>query len=186
MTLSLLTITIALFIFIVAIISRVIPEKYYKWTLQDPIEIKLPRKLIREEGGHFYLKHNGKIWGDIYENKLVIRKGYSWDGCSPKIKLLGMVLGTWDGLKVTQILNFSIPDAFGVKDFFSVHSFEQQMYIPSLVHDILCQFSKDLETNGITDQHNIDIIFYQLAKENHFKFAKLYYKIVRFYQKNKS
>jgi len=59
-------------------------------------------------------------WGTISQDGLMIKRGYSWDGCSPKFKIFGITFGTWDGRN--DCLKY-----------------------PSLVHDILCQFPNPLE-----------------------------------------
>ena len=55
---------------------------------------------------------------------LTIRKGYAWDGCSPKYKVLGKIIG--------------IPDGPTMSDGYP------QTAWASLCHDALCQFKHEL------------------------------------------
>ena len=61
---------------------------------------------------------------EIKDGVLTIKKGYAWDGCTPKWQPFGLVtFGTPDGA-----LRFGKP----------------WLYHPSLVHDALCQFRHEL------------------------------------------
>lgn len=87
-----------------------------------------------------------------------IRKNYSWDGCTPKFVVWDILFGTPDGAvdKLTE---------------------RPKCYYPSLVHDVLCQFKKDIRLT----QKQIDQIFLYLMKEYNFSPAKLYYRAVRIF-----
>jgi hypothetical protein len=86
------------------------------------------------------------------------KRGYSWDGCSPKYKLLGMYFGT--------------PEA--VINYDTRHS---RTYYASLIHDLFYQFSKDMK--GIVKRVEADKEFYNILKRDGFKPARLYYWAVR-------
>ena len=58
------------------------------------------------------------------DGMLTIRKGYSWDGCSPKFKIFGKIIGIPDGPMQ--------PDGYA------------QTAWASLCHDALCQFKHDI------------------------------------------
>ena len=89
---------------------------------------------------------------------VVINKGYSWDGCSPKILIAGKVVGTPDGQldSVTRL---------------------PQTHNASLVHDALCQFAEDPKMPFTRAE--IDLMFHSILKQNNFKYADVYYKAVR-------
>lgn len=55
---------------------------------------------------------------------LRVSAGYAWDGCSPAVKIFGVWLGTPDG-------------KLGIDG-------RPQTFYASLVHDVLCQFAKEL------------------------------------------
>jgi len=81
-------------------------KNIYKYTLNEDITL-------------FY----ASFFDIVFENNYIklsngwitIKKGYSWNGCSPKIKLLGKIFGTPDGRN-------------------------NQCKIPSCYHDALYQF----------------------------------------------
>lgn len=107
----------------------------------------------------FYDK--GKLWLEISKNgRLTVSGGYAWDGCSPKIKLFGMVFGVPEG---------PISDVTGYP----------QTYDASLFHDALCQFQNHPSMPFSRDQ--IDRFFYDLLVRDGFEKASLYYKVVRFF-----
>lgn len=88
-------------------------------------------------------------WLEITRSALIIPKGYSWDGCSPKIKFYGNFIGT--------------PD------------FGDKTHDASLVHDALYQYAGK---HGLT-RRRCDDIFLHLMEKNNFKLAKVYYYAVR-------
>ncbi|MFA5117221.1 MAG: hypothetical protein WC695_00035 [Candidatus Omnitrophota bacterium] len=85
-------------------------------------------------------------------------KGYAWDGCSPKIKIKDVYLGTFEG-----VLNFS--------------SGESKTYFASLIHDVFYQFSR--EVRPFIARKKVDKEFYLILKRDGFAFARLYYIVVR-------
>lgn len=88
-------------------------------------------------------------WLKIVDSKVIIPSGYSWDGCSPKIKIKNSVVGT--------------PD-FGSKTKYA-----------SLVHDALYQYAG---MHSFT-RKACDGAFYTLMKRHNFILAPLYYMAVR-------
>lgn len=98
-------------------------------------------------------------WGNLdFDGLLTIKKGYSWNGCSPKIEVYDMIIGTPEGIK----------DDSGLS----------KTYLASLVHDWFYQYSKDVELMGVT-RLDIDSEFYHILKQVNFKSAYLYYALVR-------
>jgi len=89
--------------------------------------------------------------------KITVKKDYSWDGCSPKIKLFGVILGTPDG----KILSDEFP----------------QTYFASLVHDALYQHKKVISITRL----EADLLPLDMLNRRAFKFSKLYFLAVRIF-----
>lgn len=87
--------------------------------------------------------------------KLYVSRGYRWNGCSPKFAVLGMVLGTPEG-----VLGF--------------HGYALTYY-PSLVHDVLYQVGKEM---GL-DRREVDGIFLVMLGEEGFGMRWVYWVVVR-------
>jgi len=85
-------------------------------------------------------------------------KGYAWDGCSPKIKIKDVYFGTPEA-----VLNFKTG--------------KSKTHYASLIHDVFYQFSKDIKS--FINRKEIDQEFYIILKEHNFRFAKVYYTVVR-------
>ena len=121
-------------------------KKFYKFTLEDDYELEIPPC--------FPIPDFQNEWISIKSNHLIINKGYSWDGCSPKRILFGkFIVGTWDG---------NINPKTGLP----------QLYYPSLVHDSLCQFK--IPTRKLSD----DIFNWMMVGVN-FPYRGIYYSMVR-------
>ena len=88
----------------------------------------------------------------IFKNK----HGYSWDGCSPKVVVLDLLLGTPDG---AILENTKLPVT----------------WFASLVHDAIYQYKDRVPFT----RAEADRLFYFMLKENNFKLARLYYFGVR-------
>ena len=130
-------------------------RRIYKFTLEEDYSKKLSVKPLKKLEG----KYKGKTWLEIYPSgMMIIKNGYSWDGCSPKFYICGKEFGTPDG---------------------PINSETQkpETYYASLVHDALYQFKENIDQYITRKQ--ADKLFYQLMKENSFKFSSLYYFIVR-------
>ena len=108
---------------------------------------------------HFsYLCNNKEIVSIDKSGNILVRKGYMWDGCSPKINLVFVEIGTWDG---DINLNTGKPET----------------YYASLIHDVLYQFRD--ESDFPFTRKQIDNFFYELLKN--FKYKKVYYWSVRIF-----
>lgn len=111
----------------------------YKWIATETKQFFLPdynggEKTILSKKDHTVL---AKITPD---GNLTVYKGYAWDGCTPKWVIGGKVFGVWDG--------------------FITYENKQQMYYPSMVHDVLCQiYNREHGINFYT-RKSIDTIFY--------------------------
>ena len=73
-------------------------------------------------------------WVKISNSKMVISKDYAWDGCSPKFTFLGL-------------FSFGTPDGISYLGY-------PWLYHPSLVHDVFCQFRKEIP---ISKEHVVTI-----------------------------
>lgn len=93
----------------------------------------------------------GGRWLTIGDNIIIIPANYSWDGCSPKFRIFGKIIGS--------------PD-FGSKT-----------KNASLVHDALYQYAG---LHSITKEE-CDFIFFSLMKRERFKLAKFYYWAVKYF-----
>lgn len=133
----------------------------WKYCLEKTITISITdRELVRRYSpyqGIIYHKWFTLIVAANYIN-IVIKEGYAWDGCSPKFKLLGLIVGIWDGP-------------------YSFYTHKPQAYYASLVHDVLCQF----RTSHKISRPDMDLIFYYLLKRDKFVLAPLYYVAVRLF-----
>lgn len=87
-------------------------------------------------------------------------KGYAWDGCSPKLKIKDVYVGTLEGA-----LNFDTG--------------QSKTYYASLIHDVFYQFSKSLRR--FIKREEVDREFYFILMRDGFRFAKLYYFAVRLF-----
>jgi len=101
------------------------------------------------------IKYSGSFC-NIQDDLLTIKKGYSWNGCSPKISFFDAVLGTPEGVNNKE----------GVS----------KTRTPSLVHDCLY-------TIKLTTRKEADEVFLELLRKENFKFSYVYYFVVRIFGK---
>ena len=87
-------------------------------------------------------------------------KGYAWDGCSPKLKIKDLYIGTPEA-----VLNFGTG--------------QSKTYYASLVHDVFYQFSK--KVRSFIRRKEVDREFYNILKRDSMRFAKVYYIFVRLF-----
>jgi len=87
-------------------------------------------------------------------------KGYAWDGCSPKVKIKDVYLGTLEG-----VLNFETGNS--------------KTYYASLVHDVFYQFSK--QVRPFVRRKEVDRESYVILKRDGFFYSRLYYFAVRLF-----
>lgn len=127
--------------------------KHYKFTLSDDHTISSATFSIDIQNQLANSDFENE-WVKIGKDGVTGKSGYSWDGCSPKVKINHKWRGTWDGKLIDG---------------------KYQMYDASMVHDILYQH---LGLHNIP-RKTADKMFYELAKLNNFQFAMLYYFAVR-------
>ena len=87
----------------------------------------------------------------IENGTLTVRAGYAWDGCTPSFYLLwGLVcIGTPDGA-----IRYGYP----------------WLYFVSLIHDVLCQYRKDLPFT----KQEVTTIFYDMMAQCNWPLKGLY------------
>jgi hypothetical protein len=117
-----------------------------------------PIKLMVAYGTCSLSSERWKLNMSVYVVKGSNKEGYAWDGCSPKIKIKDVYFGTPEA-----VLNFETGNS--------------KTYYASLIHDVFYQFSTDLKS--FISRKEVDREFYIILKENKFRFAKLYYGVVR-------
>jgi len=116
-------------------------------------------------------KYKSSIKGREFENEwfkldrdgtIIIKgankKGYSWDGCSPKFKIGDIYLGTLEAVT-------------------NIETGKSKTYYASLIHDIFYQFSRDVKF--FIKRIEVDREFYIILKKHKFRFASIYYRMVR-------
>jgi len=86
------------------------------------------------------------------------RRGYAWDGCSPKMKIWDVYFGTSEA-----VLNDDTR--------------QSKTYYASMIHDVFYQFNKDVRS--FVGRKEVDREFYNILKRDGFRFAKAYYYGVR-------
>jgi len=90
---------------------------------------------------------------------LTVTRGYAWNGCSPKICFLDLLLGTPDGAvyRPTE---------------------KPKTYFASMVHDALYQF---LDTGTPISRAKADRCFLRLMRESQFVLRHVYWSAVRLF-----
>lgn len=112
-------------------------KKYYKYTLSSDLYT------VNERLCGVEFKNE---WVEIRPTgEMIIKAGYSWDGCSPKYKIFGVIVGIPDG-KYNECRR------------------------ASCIHDIFCQFIADIPVNKET----VLGIFGDMLSYSGWKWAKLY------------
>lgn len=92
------------------------------------------------------------------------RKGYAWDGCTPKGVLLDLMFGTPDGKAIKHKAAV-----------FGPHAYYPITYFGSMVHDMMYQYKRC----GLYTRKEADLVFRDLLKESGFFWAYAYYAAVR-------
>lgn len=114
----------------------------WKFHLQEDLSFDLPIPIDNYENE----------WVIIEDNQMTVKAPFFWDGCTPKFRIFGKLIGTPDG---------PIDPDTGLPT----------TYYASLAHDVLCLFE------DICTPEEADEIFLLLMPD--FKYRKLYYYAVR-------
>jgi hypothetical protein len=145
-------------------------KKYFKYTLTKDACFTLPIRFSKKK---VFIDANGYMWAFIQGNELTVLSGYSWDGCTPKVKIKlpfinkYTVVGAWDGFYIHHPQDN--PNGGSLAG--------QELKYPSLKHDVLCQFFKQLPKP--LDKTMIDQWFLNDCNKVGFIFAKLYHAAVK-------
>lgn len=124
---------------------------------------KLDENYCWESGVHFGSDY---VYRDVKERvrliieaegRITVTKGYSWNGCSPKLCIFDINIGTPDGV---------------------VHKCtgRPKTYFASLVHDALYQF---LRVNAPVSRRQADAFFLRMMKNSDFCLRYIYWAAVR-------
>ena len=88
---------------------------------------------------------------------ITVTRGYTWNGCSPKFRILDLLVGTPEGVV-------------------NARTGQRKTYFASLVHDALYQFL----ANGLPlTRRQADLAFLFLMRESGFRLAPVYWLFVR-------
>lgn len=134
--------------------SKLTPKqghKRYRYVTKKDFEMKFKEPIIPKNSTIHFMDNQDRIWAKIKHDTLIISKDYAWDGCTPK----KWSLGIW----------------WGTPDF-------KETILPSLVHDILCQF-QDTEHFPFYRDYKHRLFKYMLEQQN-FKLSELYFWGVEF------
>jgi len=127
----------------------------YVYCIKEDFEYKSSIKDREFENEWLKLETDGKVIV-----KGTNKKGYAWDGCSPKIKMKDVYFGTPEA-----VLNYD--------------KGKSKTYYASLIHDVFYQFSKSVKSFIARKEVNKE--FYVMLKEDNFRFARPYYRAVRLF-----
>jgi hypothetical protein len=126
-----------------------LPKTSWRYTLADDYSTT----------SHYYL-HGVDFeneWLTIHDRNVRIKAGYSWDGCSPCISILGLFyVGPPDGAE---------------------HLGNRATYHASLVHDALCQYRTELPISKATSVG----VFRELLDKARFPLAWVYASAVNWF-----
>jgi catechol 2,3-dioxygenase-like lactoylglutathione lyase family enzyme len=88
---------------------------------------------------------------------ITVTRGYTWNGCSPKVSAFDLLIGTPEGVV-------------------NARTGQRKTYFASLVHDALYQFLAD----GLPlTRRQADLVFLHLMRESGFRLAPIYWLFVR-------
>ena len=107
-----------------------------------------------------FVDHTGALQLKMMaDGRIIVMKGYCWDGCTPKFCLMDILLGTPEG---AVAVDTGLPKTWDA----------------SLVHDALCQF---LHAELPMSQRQADICMLRLLQKRDFALSYFYYGAVRFF-----
>ena len=120
---------------------------------------RLPANFSTGQGCAF-VDQNGIRRLEIHPNgDAVVLAGYAWDGCTPKLAIWDIMIGTPDGIPNMQTQR---PKA----------------YYASLMHDVFYQF---LDNQLPLSRSSIDQIFLEILERDDFAPRNIYYIAVRLF-----
>lgn len=109
---------------------------------------------LTTEADRFFVDKTGIVRLLIEKSgRITVMKGYAWNGCSPKVVFLDLLIGTPDGAVYAP-------------------TGRPKAYYASLVHDALYQFS---EAGSPISRSQADRIFLRLLRESEFSLRWPYF-----------
>lgn len=125
-----------------------------KWLFTLESDYSYKTNLVLPEDYYFHTYKGDLLVYIAKDGTINVYKGYAWDGCSPKLKIGGQIIGTPDGKLVNNL---------------------PQTYHASLIHDVLYQYIQFLPIK----RSAADRIFLDLLAG--FRYKYLYYAVVRLF-----
>lgn len=138
------------------------------WKLETKVRVKTGIKGVDFKSAYLDISVKGE---------LDIKRGYAWNGCSPKTAILGMVFGTPEGALPNPQEKDRIKGNLENLGYTDLHWQKPKTYYATLIHDSLYQIS-DHHAEKM-DRKTADLIFLAVLKACRFPAAKLYYLVVR-------
>ena len=142
------------------------------WKLEKFVTLKTEIRGVEYESDYLRLAKNGD---------LAIKRGYAWNGCSPKTAIMGMVFGTPEGALPKVREKYAIRKKLEEMGYAPLNWNKPKTYYATLIHDSLYQIS-DRHAEKM-DRKTADQIFLAFLKAFRFPPAKLYYLVVRIFGK---
>jgi hypothetical protein len=124
-------------------------SKNWKFILEEAVTINTSLRGVSFKNKYCKMQEDGSV---------IAKKGFAWDGCTPKWVVFDLMIGTPDG---------ATDGSTG----------KPKTYYASLVHDILYQFAPRDQVTRL--QADLEML-YQMEKTN-FKLKKLYYRVIRLF-----
>jgi hypothetical protein len=128
-----------------------------KWLYELPVDFRWQSRLSFEEDSAFEDKQGVRRLEVRQNGEITVLAGYAWDGCTPKVCVLDLLIGVPDGVVDSRTKR-------------------PRTYYASLVHDVLYQFLSD----GLCIRRkDADRCFLRLMTETKFLWRYPYYWAVR-------
>lgn len=133
----------------------------YRFVLPDEMRIETGLRIQ----SHLVMRdEQDKLWGMLMpDGVLMVEKGYAWNGASPVLQVGNQLIAPPMGGLITDPLT---------------KQYVPKLYIPTLVHDLFCQFKDQLPEAGLT-LLDIDQEFLHQSRQYQFSAAGLYYRGIR-------
>lgn len=117
---------------------------------------KIDEELVLEHSRFSKASGYSNQWVRFEGNKMIISKNYAWDGCSPTFSVLGL-------------FTVGIPNG-------ATYLGKPWTYHASLVHDVMCQFQRDLPFNS--DERTQ--VFDDFLRRREFPLRRVYVTVVKY------
>jgi len=137
------------------------------WKLDEEVTLSTPLRGYSYESDYVVLGEDGT---------LTIKAEYSWNGCSPKVEAMGMLMGTPEGALPGDGEKEKIEGKLKDIGYEQFQWRKARTHYASLVHDALYQIG---EKYPDIDRKVVDMLFLKILKAYRFLPARAYYSIVR-------